>query len=266
MRKIEVSKSHPWHPSNVTTQKMNELYKRVEALLEEMFKRDEDGDFPVEIRLVNRTVHETMAGYLAIPYVHRAETSADFDVIMSRLLSNLNRAARELEQLIQIKKDADLSDPEPKEDPLRSEICRILGGSPTATDERILHNLRAAIDRPIPPVPEPKIISFVPTLVPPVDLTKGDLVILFEGPNRKHSEAKVIYIILAGSQPTDNQIKLWFNAAEATTRKIASWRKPFDYIRVVFQRKDGTYLVAPHSVDQLKSFVVKILNVRSEDS
>lgn len=265
MQKPGFSESHAWHPSQVTTTKLSQLYKRIDAVLEELFSRDEDGDFPVEVRLVNRTLHETMAGYLPVPYLYRAETQDDFDEIMRSLLSNIGRSTRDLERVIQARKDAELSEPSCGDLKLKAEICHLLGGAPTASDEQILHNIHAAISRP--PVVEEKIVSYIPELVEPKDLVRGDQVILFEGESRKHAYAEVVHIVPACAQLTDSQIVEWFKPpANVTARKMASWRKGLDYARVVFKRKDGTYLVAPHAVGQLQSFVVKIVNVRSQDS
>lgn len=232
-----MGKTSAWDPDKVTTEKLSELYKRVEEVLEELFERDEDGDFPVEVRLVNRTLYETMAGYLLVPYTHRAKTYDDFDKIMSCILSNLGRSSRQLEQVIQIRKDRKL--PAPAEP-------------------------ASLIAAPVVVAPKPKIISYVPELVAPKDLVKGDNVILFEGPSHKHSEAVVVDTIPVGIQLTDDQAKLWFGMS--TPRKTISCRKALDYVRVVFQRKDNTYLVAPYSVDQLQSCVVKVISVRSQDS
>lgn len=208
----------------VTTEKLAELYQRVDAIAEELFDRDEDGDLPVEIQLVDRTRHESIAGLIPVPYLVHAETAADFDEIMRALLHNLGRCTRDIEKLLQVRKSADLRPERPQ-------------------------------SVPAPPVVVEK--KSEPTIHSVQDLVVGDLVLVLPTANRPARQGKVIDLVASGDPLTDDEIAKWLHPDPKTTEKqLIRMRKAVAYDRFVIELSDKSYLIVPRLPEQLKQMLV----------
>lgn len=266
----KLPESHPWHPSQVTTAKLEKLYKLVEDAADEMFERDEDNDLPIEIRLVNRAIHDTMAGYLPVRYLHHIDTQADWEEALSDLLSNVSRSIRQLETALQVRKTMVFEDEpvESKPDPLRAKVCHALGGSSTATDEQIMHNLEAMLVRARA---EPKVVekvvevTKVPMLESPTDLSVGDQVIVLPSTDRPASVGKVVELIRSRQNFTNEQVTRWMAPAPGTTdRRLARMRDATDYDRFIIEtphprHRGVSYLIVPRIANQISQLVLRLM-------
>jgi hypothetical protein len=75
---------------------------KVSAMIRREFGVDADGDPPVQLILVDRTVCESMH-YWAVPYKHKAKTQEEKDEIEKTLIVNLKVAADALNNYWKIK-------------------------------------------------------------------------------------------------------------------------------------------------------------------
>lgn len=244
----------------VTTEKLSQLYKQIESAADEIFDRDEDGDLPVEIQLVDRTRHESIMGLMPVPHMIRAETPADFDEILRPLLSNLGRIVRDIEMLLQIRKSANQK-LQLENNELRSKILRLLGGASGATDEQIIHNLKAVIEMANKPPEKIEVEVEVEKRLPPKiysvnDLVVGDSVLIF--PTIGHSGAigEVIEIVEAGRPLTEPEIQVWLNPdPTASSKQWIRMRKSVSYERFVVKRDDGSYMLVPRIPEQVSQLL-----------
>lgn len=102
----DLNSDHPWHPSQVTPEKLQDLRDRIHLLIGEMWKTDEDGDLPVQIMLIDRTRCSAMWGYRPVPYEHRADTHEELQRIHDALVGNLETAVGALSRFQCIRKTA----------------------------------------------------------------------------------------------------------------------------------------------------------------
>lgn len=85
----DLDEDHPWHPSRVTREKLEKFHAAISKAAEKLWKRDEDGDLPVNWDVTDRTRFQPFFR-LPVPYDHHAETEEDHDQILSALISNLD--------------------------------------------------------------------------------------------------------------------------------------------------------------------------------
>lgn len=83
-----LDEDHPWHPSQVTSEKLDKFHADISKAAEKLWERDEDNDLPVDWAVTDRTRCQPFH-FLPVPYDHHAETDADHDEILSALVSNL---------------------------------------------------------------------------------------------------------------------------------------------------------------------------------
>lgn len=94
--KSTLPEDHPWNPKNVPTDKLQAVWKAATEKAEELFEEDEDGDLPIDIRILDRSRFQPYH-HAGVPYSHHAITEDDHDEILRSLMSNLAAATDNLE-------------------------------------------------------------------------------------------------------------------------------------------------------------------------
>lgn len=84
----DLDEDHPWHPSQMTSKKLEKFHAAILKAAEKLWERDEDGDLPVDWDVTDRTRFQPFSR-IPVPYDHHAETEEDHDQILSALVSNL---------------------------------------------------------------------------------------------------------------------------------------------------------------------------------
>lgn len=112
---------HPWHPSQVTEERLSKLASAIDEKIAELWKPDEDGDYPIQYDLTDRTRFSS-AGYLPVPYIHNARTPEEKQRILNVLVNNLRRAADDLNTFLRLQRIETESSSE-----LLGELAAILG-------------------------------------------------------------------------------------------------------------------------------------------
>ena len=92
------------------------FYRLIYALIEEKWQNDCDGDYPVEVKIINRRTHERMH-YLPVPYLHKCKTEDDFLQYIHAVNCNVGTACGKFDlssgmisqyMAIAVKKDKDI--------------------------------------------------------------------------------------------------------------------------------------------------------------
>jgi len=103
LRVEKVSETGGYAP--VDSKEIQEIDEIFNVILELKFMADCDGDLPVEVDVLNRSVFETNTGDLPIPYMHKAKTVESIDEIISIACCNASSAMTRLNQIIRCRKD-----------------------------------------------------------------------------------------------------------------------------------------------------------------
>jgi len=81
--------------AEVTQKDMENLFYVIELLISQKWDSDADGDYPVEVKVVDR--HKfARSSYVLVPYLHKCKTSADIQDYINRVMINVSIAGEEL--------------------------------------------------------------------------------------------------------------------------------------------------------------------------
>ncbi|KKN73515.1 hypothetical protein LCGC14_0399570 [marine sediment metagenome] len=96
---------HPWHPSQVTIEKLEKFCAAIRKAADALWDRDEDGDLPVECHLLDRTRYQPYC-HIPVAYDHHAETEEDHNQILGALTANLCSATERLDMYMRCRESS----------------------------------------------------------------------------------------------------------------------------------------------------------------
>ncbi len=224
----------------VTSEKLEELNKAIRAKLKEMFREDEDGDFPVDWILINRETSEpTLRHFTSIIREEMLRTPADRLRCLLDLVGNVQSAAQDLDMHLRVTRYSIEA-----EDRNWVSLCDMLQAKDSsAVVNKVSNLIRSQIKKDIS--------SQQYQLGPASDrLVYGQRVsIRCEDTKDNFVEelAQVEAIVPKGCGLTVEQAKNWMGNYAPTAREIRSYTRPANYERVIIKRPCGRCIVLANS-------------------
>ena len=91
----EKRKSDHGEYAEVTLEDIQNFQRVIDLLMAAKWDEDADGDYPIEVHLVNRHTHQH-SHYINVPYLHKCKTQADFDGYIRCVMANASLAGEEV--------------------------------------------------------------------------------------------------------------------------------------------------------------------------
>jgi len=99
--------------AEITPEDINDLYEIIRELIDLKCDKDADGDFPIQVKIVNRRTHEHLH-YDAVPYREQrtedneVEREVPFMDMLRVLMMNLNMASNRLDTEVRVQQHREI--------------------------------------------------------------------------------------------------------------------------------------------------------------